>query len=154
VARLEHMNIVPLYDFWQDDKGAYLVMRWLRGGSLRGKLKQGALELTAIARILDQICSALDFAHQQGVIHRDIKPDNILIDQAGDAFLSDFGIAKDLAGAATISGQGVMDGTPHYMSPEPFRDQPVTALSDIYSMGIVLYELLTGERPIPNMTMA
>ncbi|MEO8608085.1 MAG: protein kinase [Chloroflexota bacterium] len=154
VARLEHMNIVPLYDFWQDDKGAYLVMRWLRGGSLRGKLKQGALELTAIARILDQICSALDFAHQHGIIHRDIKPDNILMDEVGNAYLSDFGIAKDAGGTATISSQGVMDGTPHYMSPEPFRDQPVTALSDIYSMGIVLYELLTGERPIANLPMA
>jgi|GEM_PF-754746 len=154
VARLEHMNIVPLYDFWRDDNGAYLVMRWLRGGSLRGKLKQGPIELPVVTRILNQICSALAFAHQNGVVHRDIKPDNILLDEVGNAYLSDFGIAKDLGSSLTGTGQGVMDGTPDYMSPEPFRGEPVTPASDLYSVGIVLYELLTGERPFGHLPMA
>jgi serine/threonine protein kinase/tetratricopeptide (TPR) repeat protein len=153
VARLEHMNIVPLYDFWRDENGAYLAMRWLRGGSLRTRLKQSPLEVSTIVRILNQICAALDFAHQRGVIHRDIKPDNILLDESGNAYLSDFGIAKDLDSNLSVTGHGMMDGTPHYMSPEPFRGEPVTPLSDVYGLGIVLYELLTGERPFGNVPM-
>jgi serine/threonine protein kinase len=154
VARLEHMNIVPLYDFWRDENGAYLAMRWLRGGSLRTRLKQSPLELSTIVRILNQICSALDFAHQRGVIHRDIKPDNILLDESGNAYLSDFGIAKDLDSSVSGTGHGMMDGTPHYMSPEPFRGEPVTPVSDVYGLGVVLYELLVGERPFGNLPMA
>ena len=91
IARLEHFNIVTLYDYWRDPSGAYLVMRWLRGGSLRGYLKQSKLTVAQTVRVLNQTASALAFAHQQNVIHRDIKPENILLDNEGNAFLTDFG---------------------------------------------------------------
>src|SRR5687768_7472332 len=96
IARLEHPSIVPLYDYWRDPQGAYLVMRWLRGGSLSDLLKRGALDLETIARVLDQVSGALTLAHRNGIVHRDIKPGNILLDEDGNAYLADFGIAKDL----------------------------------------------------------
>ena len=85
IARLEHPHIVPLYDYWRDPDGAYLVMRWLRGGSLRDVLQQGAFELRSAALLLDQVASALWFSHRSGVIHHDIKPGNILLDEDGNA---------------------------------------------------------------------
>ncbi len=96
VARLEHLHIVALYDYWRDPQGAYLVMRWLRGGSLRGMLKQGPIEIKTAVQIVDQIASALNAAHRRDVVHRDIKPDNILFDDEENAYLADFGIAKDV----------------------------------------------------------
>src|SRR5829696_5096963 len=96
IARLEHPHITPLYDYWRDPEGAYLVMRWLRGGSLRDALQNGPFEPRAAALLLDQIAGALSLAHRNHVIHRDIKPGNILLDEDGNAYLTDFGIAKDL----------------------------------------------------------
>src|SRR5690349_9294426 len=95
VARLEHPNIVPLFDYWREPDSAYLVMRLLRGGSLKDTLAKGAIAPEHAATILDQIASALSLAHRNGVIHRDIKPGNILLDDEGNAYLTDFGIAKD-----------------------------------------------------------
>lgn len=153
IARLEHACIVPLYDYWRDPDGAYLVMRWLRGGSLSDVLKRGALDLETIARILDQVASALALAHRSNIIHRDIKPGNMLLDEDNNAYLADFGIAKDLK---SIEGSGTqMDaivGSLDYMSPEQARSEPVTSRTDIYSLGVVLYEMLVGEHPFPNMT--
>ena len=94
VARLEHPHITPLYDYRRDPEGAYLVMRWLRGGSLQEAIKTGKFELRATALVLDQIAGALSLAHRNGIIHRDIKPENILLDEEGNAYLSDFGIAQ------------------------------------------------------------
>ncbi|RPI99365.1 MAG: serine/threonine protein kinase [Chloroflexi bacterium] len=85
VARLEHIHIVALYDFWRDPQGAYLIMRWLRGGSLRGMLKQGALDTKTAVQVVDQVASALNAAHRRGVVHRDIKPANVLFDDEGNA---------------------------------------------------------------------
>src|SRR5512147_988546 len=96
VARLEHPHITPLYDYWRDPDGAYLVMRWLRGGSLREALQNSPFDLRSAALLLDQIASALSVAHRNNIIHRDIKPGNILLDEDGNAYLTDFGIAKDL----------------------------------------------------------
>ncbi|MBE2198745.1 MAG: protein kinase [Anaerolinea sp.] len=153
VARLEHLHIVPLYDYWREPEGAYLVMRWLRGGSLKDALANGPYTLDAAALLLDQLASGLATAHAAGVIHRDLKPSNILLDEEGNAYLADFGIAKqltDAGGQATIAGAVV--GSPDYLSPEQARSQPVTPKTDIYSLGVTLYELLTGHHPFPNLT--
>lgn len=153
IARLEHMNIVPLYDYWRDPEGAYLVMRWLRRGSLRDRLNDGALTVEQAGSILTQIGSALMTAHRHNVIHRDIKPSNILLDEEGNAFLTDFGIAKDynrIDGSTT--GTDVIIGSLNYISPEQARSEPVTPRTDIYSLGVVLYEMLTGEHPFPNVS--
>jgi len=102
IARLEHPHIVPLHDYWRDPSGAYLVMRYLRGGSVRDALREGVYDPESASKLVDQVASALDLAHRSQVIHRDVKPDNILLDEDGNAYLGDFGIARDLAGPALI----------------------------------------------------
>src|SRR5215207_9268983 len=153
IARLEHPCIVPLYDYWRDPDGAYLVMRWLRGGSLADLLTRGPLDLETISRLLDQMTSALALAHRSNIIHRDIKPGNILLDEDGNAYLADFGIAKDLQ---QTSGSGThidaIIGSLDYISPEQARSEPVTSRTDIYSLGVMLYEMLTRAHPSPHMT--
>lgn len=151
VARLEHPHITPLHDFWRNPDGAYLVMRYLRGGSLRHSLQLGPYELHAVSQVLDQIASALDFAHRNNVIHRDIKPGNILLDEDGNAYLADFGIAKDLTGITdNKTAVDAVVGSLDYISPEQARSEPVTPCTDIYSLGVTLYEMITGEHPFQN----
>jgi len=148
VARLEHPHITPLHDFWRDPDGAYLIMRFLRGGSIREALKSGHYELELTSRLLDQIAGALDFAHRKNVIHRDIKPGNILLDEDGNGYLADFGIAKDLTGITdNQTAAGAVVGSLDYISPEQARGEPVTAKTDIYSLGVTLYEMIAGEHP-------
>jgi WD40 repeat protein/serine/threonine protein kinase len=151
VARLEHLHIVALYDYWRDPQGAYLIMRWLRGGSLRAMLKKGPVEIKTAVQIVDQISSALNAAHRRGVVHRDIKPDNILFDDEQNAYLADFGIAKDVHEATVDGGEeddeGALTGSPFYLSPEQAQSRPVTPQTDLYSLGIVIYEMLSGEPP-------
>jgi serine/threonine protein kinase len=152
VARLEHMNITPLYDYWRDPEGAYLVMRYLRGGNLQTALRDDPYDLETAARLLDQVASALAVAHRSHVIHRDIKPANILLDEDGNGYVADFGLAKDLDNGAIAHTQaGDVVGTPDYLSPEQVRNEPVTPKSDIYSLGLVLYEMLTGSHPFPEL---
>ncbi len=147
IARLEHPYIVPLYDYWRSPGAAYLVMRWLRAGSLGQKLKQAPLSVEQVAKVLPQVASALAFAHRHSIIHRDLKPDNILLDEEGNAYLTDFGIAKDLTAKQTDTPAGEVMGTPDYLAPEQFLGDPPTPQTDIYSLGLVLYELLTGKVP-------
>ncbi len=152
IARLEHLHIVPLYDYWREPDSAYLVMRWLRGGSMRESISQGPWAIAAVRQVLDQIAAALTTAHRMGVVHRDIKPANILLDLEGNAFLTDFGIATQVRDAGAAGGQQASIGSPAYVSPEAITHEPVTPRSDIYSLGIVLYELLTGRLPFSAET--
>jgi len=146
VARLEHPHIIPLYDYWREPDSAYLVMRYLRGGSLRQLIdEKGAIDVHIVAKLVDQIAGALTVAHRNGVIHRDMKPDNILLDVDGNAYLADFGIAKDVMNSSAEKETVV--GSPAYLAPEQIRSEPVTAKSDLYTLGIVVYELLTGTKP-------
>jgi len=151
IARLEHPHIVPLYDFWRDPSGAYLVMRWLPR-SLRMGLNEGWWDLETIVRLVEQIAAALAVAHRQHIVHRDIKPDNILLDEDRNAYLADFGIAKvlDVRTESGLSQQ--LAGSPLYISPEQIRSETVSPQTDLYSLGVVLYELLTGEKPFPDAT--
>jgi WD40 repeat protein/energy-coupling factor transporter ATP-binding protein EcfA2 len=141
---------VPLFDYWREPNRAYLVMRWLRGGSLLSSLKRGALEVDAANQLVDQITAALAVAHRRGVVHRDIKPANILLDEDGNAFLSDFGIAKDLSVSTVLAEPDAKTSSPAYVSPEQILGEAVTPLTDIYSLGVVLYEILAGEHPFPD----
>ncbi len=153
VARLEHPHIVPLYDYWREPGVAYLVMRLLRGGSLATRLKNGPLAPEMMLPLLEQICSGLHAAHQAGVIHRDIKPANILLDEASNAYLADFGIAKITAdGNIAETLEGMVLGSPAYISPEQILVEPVKPQSDVYSLGVMLYELLTGHKPFDGPT--
>jgi WD40 repeat protein len=151
VARLEHLHIVPLYDYWREPDGAYLVMRWFRGGSLHDQLTGTPWSIEAVMPILDQIGAALTVAHRRNVIHRDLKPANILLDEDGNAYLADFGIAKDLGSAYQTDHSGVI-GSPAYISPEQIHGEPVTPQTDIYSLAIMLYEILTGALPFEGPT--
>ncbi|MHB8628648.1 MAG: nSTAND1 domain-containing NTPase [Aggregatilineales bacterium] len=155
VARLEHPYIVPLYDYWRDPSGAYLVMRWLSGGSLRGLLRQERLPLDHVGKLLDQIGGALGLAHRRGVIHRDLKPDNVLLDDERNAYLADFGIAKDVPSPhETAGGELIITGTPTYIAPEQIMGAPITPRTDIYSLGVMLYELLTGDPPFARLSLS
>ncbi len=151
IARLEHVHIVPLIDYWREQNGsAYLVMRWLRGGNLRRMIREQPLDLPLAVRIIDQIAQALSVAHRHGIVHRDLKPDNILLDEYENAYLSDFGIAKDVATNAGVTQTGGTPGTPAYAAPEQLTGQLVTPQTDIYSLGITLYEALVGQHPFPK----
>lgn len=155
IAQIEHPHIIPLYNYWQDENGAHLVMRFVKGGSLRDVLRrQGALGLNQIARILDQITDALEATHEAGVIHRDLKPDNILLDRRGNAYLTDFGIAKQINGERNITDTDAIVGTYAYASPEQLRSDPVSPETDVYATGVLLYELLTGEHPFEGSSTA
>jgi WD40 repeat protein/DNA-binding SARP family transcriptional activator len=152
VARLEHPHIVPLYDYWREPDAAYLIMRFLRGGSLETLIDEGPLEPNRAADLIDQLGSALAAAHAQGVVHRDVKPGNVLLDELGNAYLSDFGIALE-TGAPEQTAGTMIRGTPAYLSPEQIRLEQTSARSDIYALGVVLYEMLTGGHPFPGASL-
>lgn len=182
IARLEHPHIIPLYDFWHDEDGLYIVMRLLRGGSVRDVLERGDVwSLTRICQLLDQIGGALSVVHRVGIIHRDLKPDNILMDELGNAYLSDFGLAKNLLTAVVepmsesmlddllknqsdffrqqpastlfITNVQKIYGTPAYLAPEQIRFEALSPQTDVYSLGITLYELLVGHYPFDGTVM-
>jgi WD40 repeat protein/DNA-binding SARP family transcriptional activator len=145
VAQLEHPHLVPLHDYWRDPEGAYLVMRWLRGGSLQQALERGPWNLEPASRLLTQVASGLGYAHRQGVVHRDVKPANVLLDEDGNAYLSDFGIAARLVDAD--AGTRPPTSSPAYVPPEELAGRPLTLRSDIYGLGLLTFELLAGQRP-------
>jgi WD40 repeat protein/DNA-binding SARP family transcriptional activator len=145
VAQLEHPYVVSLYDYWRDPEGAYLVMRWLRGASLRQALEKGPWNLAPAARLVSQVAGALSYAHRQGIVHRDLKPANVLLDEDGNAYLSDFGIAARLVDRQDPGG--VVTSSPAYLPPEELSGDPHTPRSDLYCLGLLTFELLTGRRP-------
>jgi serine/threonine protein kinase len=144
ITELEHPHILPIYDYGQDDGVPYIAMRYLGGGSMEQWIRRGLPPLRDLERPLRQIAQALDHAHRQGVIHRDLKPGNIMLDEHGNAYLSDFGIARVLGSNLTGS---LIVGTPSYMSPEQANGLSIDGRSDIYSLGVVLFEMLTGREP-------
>ena len=147
IAALEHPAIVPVYDFGEEDDQPYFVMRYMPGGSLTERLRYGTISLTDSARILRQIAPALDEAHRKGIIHRDIKPGNILFDSNDNAYLSDFGIVKIASEATNLTGTTLV-GTPSYMSPELARgDTDIDGRSDIYALGVLLFRMWAGVLP-------
>ena len=146
-AQLEHPNIIPIYRVGRSGRVIFFVMKFLRGGSLSTVLAtRKKLTPPEIRRILLEAGSALGYAAQRGIVHRDIKPDNIMFDEFGQSVLTDFGIAKAASGQK-LTGTGMSIGTPHYMSPEQARAQPIDGRSDIYSLGVVAYQCLTGAVP-------
>lgn len=152
VASLRHNHIVQLYDFDIQNNQPYMVMEFLDGGSLKTRLDAlratgKMMPLAESARVLDAIANALDYAHARGAIHRDVKPANIIFTSANEPVLTDFGIAKILGDAAQASAAGTIVGTPAYMSPEQAASKPVDARSDLYALGVVLYEMTTGRVP-------
>jgi serine/threonine protein kinase len=148
VARLDHPNIVQIYLFGEEDNITYIVMQYVDGGTLKDKLKQsGALSPVEAIKFVVQAAEGLGAAHEHGIIHRDVKPANMLLRKDGHLLLSDFGIVKILEGTTNLTRVGTGIGTPQYMSPEQGTGQPVDASSDIYSLGIVLFHCLTGRVP-------
>lgn len=153
-AQLQHPNIVTIYDVGSIEHIYYIVMAEIRGEPLSALVRRsGRLPLDRAVSIVSQVASALDFAHAQGIVHRDIKPSNILVDANDRAVLTDFGIAKAATGA-NVTRTGVVVGTPEYMSPEQARGTPVDHRSDIYSLGVIAYELLGGRAPFVGDTLA
>ena len=146
MAKFSHPNIVPVYDYGEVDGSPYLVMEFIPGGTLKDKTGQPIPVETALSWIAP-IADALAYAHEFGVVHRDVKPSNILFEQKGRPILTDFGVAKVLeTDEATLTGTGMGVGTPEYMAPEQWRGKTCPA-TDQYALGVVLYELLTGQKP-------
>jgi len=153
IAALEHAYIVPVYDFGDHEEQPFIVMRYMSGGTLVDRLNAGPLPLGQIPSIFQNIAIALDYAHKHGIIHRDIKPGNILFDTDGNAHLSDFGIAKIQEATAAFTGTGNLIGTPAYMSPEQAKgEKTIDGRADIYSLGVVLFQCLSGELPFKSDT--
>ncbi len=151
-SKMSHHNIVNLLDVGQDDNMRYLVMEYVRGRTLKEVINQkGSLKPAVAAQIGIRILSALQHAHKNGIIHRDIKPQNILVHSDGLIKVGDFGIAR-VVGSNTISTDDIVMGSVHYFSPEQAKGEPVTAASDLYSVGVVLYEMLTGKPPFDGET--
>ncbi|MEM7288146.1 MAG: protein kinase, partial [Actinomycetota bacterium] len=149
VASLEHPHIVPLYDYWREPGAAFLVMRWLRGGTLESELVRHRLDAQQCVALAGQVGAALEVAHQTGVVHRDVKSANIFLDGAGNYFLGDFGIAVD--NSTRHDPEALLSaGSPAYASPEQLRREPVGPQADIHGLGIVVYEALTGQLPFPE----
>ncbi len=152
VARLEHRAIVPVHDYGEHEGIPYIVMRYMDGGSVDDLLTKSPIPPGQTLQIIQQIAPALDYAHREGVLHRDLKPSNILLDANEDAYITDFGIARILGAPSNrLTTSGVV-GTPSYMSPEQAQGHELDGRSDVYALGVVLFEMLTGARPFEGET--
>jgi len=151
VAKLEHPHILAVHDYGQEGELTYIAMRYVEGGTLKDLLGK-PLALPLVVDLIRQIAEALDYAHEHGVIHRDVKPSNVLLDRGNWTLLTDFGVARMLEATQQLTGTGVGVGTPAYMSPEQGQGKRVDRRSDVYSLGVVLYEMLTGKVPFEAET--
>ena len=154
IARLQHVHILPVYDYGHTEGFTYLVMPFISSGTLADVMGSGGLSLERIRTIIPQVGGALGYAHSQGVIHRDIKPSNILLDDQGNCRLTDFGIAKMVEGTLHLTQTGAMTGTPSYMSPEQIQGETLDGRTDLYSLGVILFEMATGRPPFLAETPA
>ncbi len=146
IAHLSHPHVLPVYDFGQAGNVTYIVMQYVEGGTLKRIVGQ-AISLQRIGDLLGQVADALDYAHEQGILHRDIKPSNILLERGQRVLLGDFGLAKIVDSGEYLTATGVGIGTPAYLSPEQGQGEKVDARTDVYALGIILYELVTGRVP-------
>jgi len=147
VAQLNHPNILPIISFGQAEGLSYIVMKYVAGGTLRDWLKAEPMDLIETVCIIEQIAAALDHAHGRGILHRDVKPSNVLLDEGSWVQLADFGLAKMMMGDSMLTESGTSIGTPAYTSPEQGQGLPVDHRTDIYSLGVILYEMATGQLP-------
>lgn len=147
IANLQHPHILPVHDFGEANSYTFLVMPLVETGTLADQMLGQPMSRQRIRTVITQVGDALDYAHSRGLIHRDVKPSNILLDERGNCLLTDFGIAKMVEGTARITQSGAILGTPAYMSPEQGTGQPLSPASDIYSLGVVMYEMATGRAP-------
>jgi serine/threonine protein kinase len=147
LAQLQHPHILPVFDYGEADGYPYIVMPFVQSGTLADLLQKRTLSLAEVRRVLIQIGDALSYAHARGMIHRDIKPSNVLIDERGNCLLTDFGLARMVEGSTNLTTSGTVMGTPAYMSPEQGTGAAIDSRSDIYSLGIILYETVTGRVP-------
>jgi serine/threonine protein kinase len=152
VAKLHHSNIVQVYDVGEFQNNFYIAMEYLHGGDLNTRLKAG-LAIRESVKVIKQSASALDFAHQKGIIHRDIKPDNVMFREDGAAVITDFGIAKEIDSDMNLTQTGLIVGTPKYMAPEQIRGGSPSPQADIYSLGILLFQCLTDQLPFVGKDM-
>ena len=151
VAALDHPNVVPLYEAGEEDGTVYIVTRWVEGSELGTLIHdEGPMEPTRAARTAAQIADALEVAHEKGLIHRDVKPSNVIVTTEGHVYLTDFGLAKRAETAPGLTGADQMLGTVDYVAPELIEGSEPDARSDIYSLGCVLYEMLAGEAPFAD----
>jgi len=145
IARIHHPNVVRIYDFGVADDHAYIAMEYCGGGSLKKRIAAG-IEPYEAYRLMREIAGALGVLHAAGILHRDLKPTNVLFRDDGSLVLIDFGLAKQVALEAEVTGAGAIFGTPYYMSPEQGHGQPVDLRGDIYSLGVIFFEMLTGSK--------
>ncbi len=151
LRQLQHPNIIPILDFGEAEGLAFIVMPFMGAGTLHERLQKGPLDPVQGGRIVDQLASAITCAHESGVIHRDVKPSNVLLDEHGNALLSDFSFARPQDTSQNLTGSALI-GTPAYMSPEQCRGEPIDARSDQYSFAIMLFQITTGQLPFDGET--
>jgi serine/threonine-protein kinase len=151
VANLRHPNILTVFDFGEQNGIIYMVTEFVGGGTLADRLGT-PMPLEQVLAVMGPLASALDFAHQHGIVHRDLKPANVLLMPSGEPILSDFGLARLLQSGGRLTNTGSALGTPEYMAPEQAMGADVSAQTDIYAFGVLLYEMLTGQVPFPGET--
>ena len=151
IAQLQHPHILPVYDYGEYEGQPYIVTAFVSGGNLTDLINKGPMNLSKISRLLKQFSDALDFAHSEGIVHRDFKPGNILLDNQGNSYLADFGLARTTEGGGQLTGS-LLIGTPDYMAPDLSEPDGVTPAVDVYALGVTLYQMLTGHVPYKAST--